>query len=275
MKLQNALLLIVAMLATSANAVSIDNSLVSTFERVRLASESHWGGSFTSETGFESGSAYFPHNLNDWGFWSGFAYSNMTDMTTADYTNEFSAYLANGQNNNSGNQFAVCYVDSYMAKPTISLTGAAYDTTVSGMWVTNTTYAYMSMLNGDSFGTTPFGGASGDEQDYFNLAITGITSEGNYTQTIDFKLANFTNSDNANDYILDSWTWVDLSSLGNVIGLEFDLNSTKNNAYGMLTPAYFAIDNFNGSPFQAPAVPEPATVLMLATGAAIACRKTR
>ena len=56
-------------------------------------------------------------------------------------------------------------------------------------------------------------------------------------------LADFTAEAAEEDYILDAWTWVDLSSLGEVSGLQFTLSSSDNGEYGMNTPAYFAIDD--------------------------------
>jgi hypothetical protein len=55
---------------------------------------------------------------------------------------------------------------------------------------------------------------------------------------------------------LDGWTWIDLISPGDVIGLEFSLSSSDAGTYGMNTPAYFAMDNLN-------AMPVPAAIRLL------------
>jgi len=61
---------------------------------------------------------------------------------------------------------------------------------------------------------------------------------------VEFYLADFQFTDNAFDYILDGWTWVDLSSLGSAVKtLEFALSSSDTGMWGMNTPAYFALDN--------------------------------
>ncbi len=259
------------------NSSALCSSLVSTFEEVPLSANSHMGGTGVDADGFESGSAYYDYGLNSYGFWHGFAYSNMTDMTTGNYLNDFSAYIDGAENNASGNQYCVCYTDMYAGGiPSISLTGELYDSTLDGMWITNTTYAYLTMLNGDGWSAKPFGGADGNDQDYFNLAIKGITESGENQQIIDFKLADFTFADNSLDYIISEWTWVDLSSLGDIIGVEFILTSSDNHPeYGMNTPAYFAFDNFNSSQFDVPAVPEPASILLMISGAAISLRRTK
>jgi hypothetical protein len=139
-----------------------------------------------------------------------------------------------------------------------AVTGEDYATTISGAYFTNTTYAYLSMLEGDSF-AKQFGGVTGDDEDYFKLIIKGIDEMGEYTGTVDFYLADFRFEDNSLDYIVDEWTWVDLTSLGDVIGLEFSLESSDAGDWGMNTPAYFAMDDLN-------AVPVPAAVWLLGSG---------
>ena len=140
----------------------------------------------------------------------------------------------------------------------VSLTGSTEGHTVSGAYFTNTTYAYLSMRDGDGI-AKKFGGVSGNDPDWFKLSITGIDNSDEYTATLDFYLADFRFADNSQDYIIDSWAWVDLTSLGNVVGIEFVVTSSDVGDYGMNTPAYFAIDNLA-------TVPEPATMAFLALG---------
>src|SRR5207249_4062813 len=109
--------------------------------------------------------------------------------------------------------------------------------------IANTTYAALSMLNGDSF-AKKFGGASGNDPDYFLLTITGLDSQQHSTGSVDFYLADYRFANNAQDYIVSDWTTVDLSSLGlDTQTLSFGLTSSDVGDYGMNTPAYFALDN--------------------------------
>jgi hypothetical protein len=59
-------------------------------------------------------------------------------------------------------------------------------------------------------------------------------------------LADFRFADNAKDYILDSWSIVDLSMPQNEVGprdsFVFELMSSDNGQFGMNTPGFFAID---------------------------------
>ncbi|MBN2063543.1 MAG: DUF4465 domain-containing protein, partial [Sedimentisphaerales bacterium] len=218
------------------------------------------------------GVAYYPHTTAyDGAVWNGYVYSNRTDMTTPGFENQYSAYIAGGENNTSGNQYAIYYCFS----------GANIildqESSVSGMWVTNTTYAYLTMLAGDAYGIcTPFGGNDGNDQDWFKFTATGITADGSYVEkAVDFYLADFRSDDNTEDYIVDSWTWLDLSSLGAIKEIEFSFASSDTGDWGINTPTYFAFDNFNGSPFEAPAVPEPVTMALLAGGVVMVSRRMK
>ena len=255
-------LLTLIVLLTMAPLASAD---MATFDDLILAPNNYWGGAGSGETGFTNGDAYFPHNDSSYA-WDGFVYSNINNTTTAGYTNQFAAY--SGTDVSGTGNYAVSYVlldwnsGTYDPVPqTVSfgaVTGNDYNTTISGAYFTNTTYAALSMLNGDGF-AKKFGGETGDDEDYFKLIIKGIDEGGDYTGTVDFYLADFRFADNSLDYIVDEWTWVDLTGLGNVVGLEFSLESSDSGDYGMNTPAYFAMDNLN-------AVPIPAGIWLMGSG---------
>jgi hypothetical protein len=110
------------------------------------------------------------------------------------------------------------------------------------------------MSNGDSF-SKRFGGTSGNDPDFFRLTVEGLVGGNPVSPVVEFFLADYRFADNSQDYIVDEWTWVDLSSLGEVDGLRFSLDSTDNGSFGMNTPAYFAVDNMT--------VPEPGTSALL------------
>jgi hypothetical protein len=209
---------------------------VASFDDLTLAPQSYWNGS--DQTGrFKSGDITFINLYSlDYQSWSGFAYSNMTDVTTAGYANQYSAIT--GQGFNGSANYAVCY-----PSPTAGVIYAV-PTKTAGFYVTNSTYAYLSMKNGDAW-AKKFGGDTGNDPDYFKLLIEGLDDNGLRVDTVSFYLADFRFADNSKDYILNKWTWVDMSKLKETRFLRFSLSSSDNSNWGMNTPGFFCIDNFN------------------------------
>ncbi len=227
-------------LIVGCNQSETDNSVISTMESIELESESFWNGS-DQTGGFESGLCFFNNSYNaDWYSWSGWAVSNTTDITTAGYDNQYSAITGQGfdPNGSGGSNYAV---SCPFGQSTLSFSNGMKHQ-VTGFYVTNSTYATLSMENGDAF-AKKFGGEDGSDADWFKLTIKGLDSD-TETGTVDFYLADFRFENNALDYIIKTWTWVDLTSLGEVTSLEFSLTSSDNGDWGMNTPGYFCADNF-------------------------------
>lgn len=214
---------------------------VVTFDDLTLAPNTYWDGS-DSTFGFTSAGVHFENTYDfQWDYWSGgFIYSNSTDVTTIGYTNDFSAYAGTG--GNSSQNYAVNYGG----------TGIDFGTekVLSSIQLTNTTYAALSMLNGDSFGKA-FGSPNNAQgnpdgtngEDWFRLLMIGKDAQSNVTDTVIFYLADYRFADSTQDYIVNTWKTVNLTSLGEIQFLEFELQSTDVGGFGMNTPAYFALDN--------------------------------
>jgi hypothetical protein len=100
------------------------------------------------------------------------------------------------------------------------------------------------MKNGDAY-AKKFGGETGNDPDFFKLLIETIDAYGQPVDTLDYYLADFRFDDNSKDYILNNWTWVDLSNLEVDNKLRFSLSSSDNAVWGMNTPGYFCMDNLN------------------------------
>lgn len=212
---------------------------VANFENLNLSPATYWNGSDMSG-GFNTGNAYFVNSYDTaWGgSWSGFGYSNVTDNTTPGFMNQYSAVTGSGYSSaNYG-------IGNGYGDMKIKLEGnAAGGTYVKGFYVTNATYAYLSMQTGDQF-AKKFGGATGTDPDFFKLTVNAWLNGAVKQQSVEFMLADFTSADSTLDYIVDTWEWVNLQPLGNVDSLSFSLTSSDNGQFGMNTPAYFAIDNF-------------------------------
>ncbi len=236
------------------------------FDDLALASESFWKGEDGSG-GFLSGDNWFNNAYNaSWDSWDGFAYSNKTDTASTGMAGQFTAYSANGAGGgvDGSANYGVSYIGYVLPPQTYcGYMSGEYAQNVQGAYITNNAYAYHSMMNGDGF-AKQFGGTAGDEPDWFKLTIEGL--DANYTatgQSVDFFLADYRFDDDNLDYIVSDWTYVDLTSLGTVYGLQFSMSSSDVGDYGMNTPAYFAIDNLEFA-----SVPEPGTIVLWLTAVA-------
>lgn len=187
------------------------------------------------------------------GIWKGWAFSTMTDTTTSGFTNQYSAITGSGSGGSLTYAVGFTFEEAGTGDPfhpAGSVVNLAGGTSPISIDVTNTTYAYQSMLTGDSV-THAFGPG-----DFFLLTIAGydgVNGTGNQLGEVDFYLANFLGS---NAYIVNTWQTIDLTSLAGAASLRFGLASTDNDpVFGMNTPAYFAADNLT-------TVPEPASWLL-------------
>ena len=172
--------------------------------------------------------------------WTGWAISNTTDTETAGYQNQFSSIAGTGAVGTS--TYAVAYVSPGFSIPEMVISDELPDATFDSIMVSNTTYAYLSMLNGDFFGKK-FGGEDGTDPDYFSLKIKGYNAAGEDVGEVEFMLADYRSSDSSEDYLAEGWNRIDLSGLTGARSLGFELDSSDIGEYGMNTPSYFAVDH--------------------------------
>ena len=209
----------------------------SDFESFTVEQDSFLNGS-DGNGGFSDGNIFLPNDYNAmWSSWSGWAISNMTDVTTPGFMNQYSAITGGGYDNSAN------YATSFISGASIlNLQNDAVGEVVTGLYITNATYTYLSMKDGDQF-AKKFGGATGDDPDYLLLTIKGFSGGQLTTDSVNFYLADYRYADNTQDYLIDAWTFVDLTTLGQVDSLSFTMASTDNGTFGMNTPAYFCMDN--------------------------------
>ena len=211
---------------------------VATFEDVNLGPNGYWQGE-EGENEMFTGGWLFTNYYSSY-FWGGFTASNRTDLTQTGMDAQYTAITAGGYDGSA--QYGVAY--TFGSQTDVYASDGA-NHTVTGCYVTNNLWAYQSIVDGDA-SSTPFGGNSGNDPDWFKLTATGKNASGQTVGTLDFYLADYRSANNVEDYVINTWEWFDLSPLGAVHTISFSLSSTKSNQYGMLTPAYFCIDNFNG-----------------------------
>lgn len=102
---------------------------------------------------------------------------------------------------------------------------------IDHMYVNNTTYPLYCYLEGNGF-TDPIG-----ENGWVKIIATGYNGN-QVTGTSEFYLV-----DMAKGIIVIDWTKWDLSSLGAVTRVEFNMAGDSDNGYGFSQPAYFAYDD--------------------------------
>lgn len=250
------ILLLTALVLLNLTPYATHASVVG-FEDLTLNPNTYWNGS-NGAGSFTSGGVTFPNSYNaTYGSWSGFAYSNVQDPTTPGWSNQYAARPGSGAG--TSHNYAVAYQGA--DRLAISL-ATSWDFQGRGLFVGNTTYAAFDMLNGSGF-SKRFGGSTGTDADWLRLTVRGLLG-GSETGAVDFYLADYRFSNSSQDYIVNTWAFVDLTSLGTVDALSFDLASSDNGDWGMNTPAYFAIDNLGS-------VPEPScTSLLMVSGLCIA-----
>ncbi len=220
----------------SISAILSFAQTTSNFEEYTIGIDSFLNGSDGTDL-FSSGNISIDNDYNTmWMSWTGWAISSGTDVTTTEFSN---LSTINGTGYNGSNNYAV----SFSSDQTIMhLDNDAAGEVVNGMYVNNLTVAHNIIKDGNMF-SKKFGGVTGDDEDYFLLTIKKYLGGTLSSESVEFYLADYRFADNAEDYIVDEWTWVDLTSLGQADSLAFSLSSTDNGNYGMNTPAYFAIDN--------------------------------
>ena len=179
--------------------------------------------------------------------YGGHAISNYTgsDLSVGDYMHDLQAYNVSGGANGSDN-FCVHfgYIDDSGYGMMNNLLGFVFDDgvarTIESMYVTNTTYVYNILENGDGW-MVPVGGVSDDA--WFKIVAYGYddteADDDDYTNSVEFTLWE-------NGQGVKEWTKWDLSGLGKVVEVRFNLigsDELYESGYGLGAPGYFAYDD--------------------------------
>ena len=204
---------------------------VADFETFTLSANTSY--SSATNAPFATSGASFQYKYS--GYWAGgFSYTNKYDSATAGFGNLYGVKPLKGYN--SSNIYVVG-----QNRGVINLSSPS--NTVNGFYITNTTYAYKSMKLGDSF-AKKFGGVTGNDPDFFKVTVKGYKGGVLTTDSVPFYLADFRFANNTLDYLVDTWQWVNTSTLGNVDSIKFFMYSSDVGSFGINTPLFFGIDNF-------------------------------
>lgn len=191
---------------------------------------------------FQTGNALFYGNISWGSYWGNFNCSNYGDTTGAGLGDK---HNVTGAGYDGSSQFGIAFVPTdFMSttNPTATipvgtkLLGAAAGNYVLGTYVTNALYTYRYMKNNDHYA---------DNQFWLKMIVRGYLNGAQTTDSVNFTLADYSI---ATPVLVDTWTWIDLTPLGKVDSVTFDLVSNDTaGGFGINTPAYFAIDNFTTS----------------------------
>lgn len=205
-----------------------------------------------SYTGYASGGVVFPANESKGScmmYNGGFFPSRFNDMTSAGVSNQCSVFwrdAGTGAGGRRGSQtFCICtgYLDadateySRDTRAALHLADLHAEAVFDHVWVTNSTYAALSMMNGDAFAKR----FSYSDKDYFKVTATGFRADGSQSGTAEIFLADFRTQTSGG--IVTEWVRFDLWPLGAVNRIVFNMASSDTGEYGMSTPAYFCMDD--------------------------------
>lgn len=230
-----------AMMLTSCDKV--DNPAPSTkivtvsFEKADLGDTGYWIGD-TNGTAFDNwgtpgyactytesvltfNTSYTPA----WASWMGYAITSNTgtSFSRADFASSQLNNVVGGAH--VGKNY--CVVQTYGETIDVNVDGGAV---VRSFYYTNSAYAEDAMLNGDGMTEGVFGA-----EDWLTCTVTGTHADGTKS-SVDIELAK-------NGSYVKEWKMADLSSLGKVTQLSFVFTGSKNNEYGLTTPAYMCVDD--------------------------------
>lgn len=243
--------------------VSVDLSKVELYEKYELRTLTFEGNYWTaliSDGEYGNGNGRYPwydegntelmFNTNPYALFTGMgghAISNYTgsDLSQGDYMHDLQAYNVTGGANGSEN-FCVHfgYIDDSGMGMMNELIGIEFGDdkahVIESMYVTNTTYVYNILENGDGW-MVPVGGVSDDC--WLKVVAYGYddsdADDDEYTKSVEFTLWE-------NGQGVKEWTKWDLSGLGEVVEVRFNLIGSDElyaSGYGLGAPGYFAYDD--------------------------------
>ncbi len=210
--------------------------LIVDFEELSLEGEnSSWIGD--DETGKFTSSYLTLYNEYDNDFYTGFAYTNGTDTLTNTYTN-LSSCVGHGAGNSAN--YVTAYIGSdWMGDYSPIPVGIKIDTEYSGDFTNRGAYFCMPVLLSKYVIGTDNHYAS--NQFYFKLQVRAYAND-NLIGNREIMMADFTEG---NSYMMDDWTYVDLSWLENADSLNFiAISNDTAGGYGINAPLFFCMDNF-------------------------------
>lgn len=184
----------------------------------------------------------FPYNYNSYAYWGGghavSNYANTDYETYGDFNSQLTVYGEEGAGGHNGSA-NFCMHFGYADDSEYNFTeelpsfmfGDGEERVIDHIYVNNSTYALNCYINGNSL-TDPVGA-----NDKTWVIAKGFNANDEQVSESIFYLVD------GPDGIVTEWTKWDLTSLGKVLRVEFNMAGTNDNGYGFSQPAYFAYDD--------------------------------
>ena len=184
----------------------------------------------------------FPYNYGTYAYWGGghaiSNYANWDFETYGDYMSQLTVIGeegAGGHNGSSNFCMHFGYADDSGYNGTEELPSFMFadgkERVIDHIWINNSTYALNCYVNGNGL-TDPVG-----ENDKAWVIARGFDENDEFVTESIFYLVD------GPDGIVTEWTKWDLTSLGKVWRVEFNITGSSDNGYGYSQPAYFAYDD--------------------------------
>lgn len=215
-----------------------------------LVDDPQYGGSLLyndySYTGYrwhDAGHTELASGIVDGGvYWNGghaISHYYQPDYTVCDYTMqlEVSTGSAGAAGNNGSKHFAVHngYTDEASYKSSLPALQFADGKArvIQSMYVVNTSYVLNVLIHGNDFSTPA------TDHSWLKITATGYDANDEVMGMSHFMLCD------GKDKIVREWTRWDLTGLGKVVKVNFNLSAGDDfiNEFGMTVPAYFAYDD--------------------------------
>lgn len=202
-----------------------------------------------------------PNNWGSYCYWGGghavSHYVSGQDSLYGDYNSQLTVYKegvlgiqATQGGHNESNNFAVHYgyTDNSGYSGDVLPDIHFFDgkaRIVDHMYITNTCYAINVYGNGNGLSTKI------SDDDWVKVLAIGYNDKEEITDTAEIYLCNGPKN------IVHNWTKFDLSSLGRVVRIEFNVTGSSDNGYGFSQPAYFAYDDVAVRFYEGDELPHP------------------
>lgn len=182
---------------------------------------------------FVAGDVYFPTQINaDTTMWGGMAFSNRTTTSSSLNTSAIGcAYTLNGTASKS-----YAAMSGYGNGAYALFTERTYS--VKSVDITNDNFAYLVSKYGFTSADSSLVLPHFTTNDYVKLNIYGLNFDGSDGSSVTFDLVDCAYDNPAKYVRITDWATVDLTSLGQVLGLRFEIESSQPDF-----PPFFCIDN--------------------------------